>query len=352
MMNYKSSGEEKVKIGFQLIVAFMLALTLGGGVYAHAYSTASETIGIAEPTGDIATCNATETQPAWEDILIPVADTEIFRPNAAGDKTNISDQYPATGEHWDKVYEETSDGDSTYVSSDNTAWQEDLYNITDHSTLTAAGIINYVEVYIVCRATSSSTQTSAYIHIKTNGVEYNGAAENMTTSYATYSYQWDINPQTGEAWTWDEIDALQIGVGLRQPTGAQSTRCTQVYVEVGFEAPPLTGDVPTDALFEVTPHPDYSGDLAVKVYLANTGNLTKAYQYLNMEVYLEGSAEADYRLLTLENGVAVFSLEDGGSDNHTISVTGGDYGLNSREPLEWETGWTVTPELYCEVTQR
>ena len=114
--------------------------------------------------------------------------------------------------------------------------------------------------------------------------------------------------------------------------------------------------MPTDDLFVVYPHTDYTGDLAVKVYLTNTDNLTKAYQFLNMELYLEGSVEAgqtpNYQLLTLENGVAIFKLEDGSSDNYTLSVTGGDYTLNSREPLEWEEGWTVTPELYCEVTQR
>ena len=345
-----------MKNRLKLMVAFILALTLSGGVYAYTFSTASGTINIAEPTGDIATSNATETQPDWESILIPVADTEIFRPNAAGDETNISSQYPATGEHWDKVYEETSDGDSTYVASNNSTWEEDLYDITDHSTQTAGGTINYVIVYMVCRSTANATQTNAYIHIKTNGVEYNGPEETLTTSYAPYSYQWDDNPQTGQAWTWDEIDALQIGVGLRRPVLDQSTLCTQVYTEVAFEAPPLSGDVPIDDLFVVYPHADYSGDLAVKVYLANTGNLTKAYQFLNMELYLEGSVEAgeapDYQLLTLENGVATFTLIDGGSDNHTLSVTGGDYTLTSREISEWEEGWTVTPELYCEVTQR
>ncbi|MFC2048526.1 hypothetical protein ACFLSK_03765, partial [Chloroflexota bacterium] len=67
---------------------------------------------------------------------------------------------------------------------------------------------------------------------------------------------------------------------------------------------------------------------------------------------LESGKTPNYRTLTLENGVAAFTLIDGGSDNHTLSVTGGTYTLTSREPLEWEADWTVTPELYCEVTQR
>jgi hypothetical protein len=340
-----------------LMIAFIVALTVSGGVFAHTFTTASGSIGIADPTGDIATCNQTATQPDWESVLTPVPDTYNFYPNATGDKTNITDQYPATGEHWDKVDEEASDSDGTYVSSNSTGWQEDLYNITNHSTQTAAGTINYVRVYMVCRATTDNiTQSSARIHIKTNGVEDNGTEETLTSNYATYSYQWDNNPQTSSTWTWDEVDALQIGVGLRTPNVDEYTRCTRVYAEVEFEAPPLTGNIPTGDLFIVTPNADYTGDLAVRMYLVNTDNLTRAYKSLNMESYLEGSVEAgqtpNYRSLTLENGVATFWLNNAGSDNRTLSVIGGTYTLTSREPLEWEEGWTVSPELYCEVTQR
>jgi len=147
------------------------------------------------------------------------------------------------------------------------------------------------------------------------------------------------------------VDALQAGAYV--VTGVD---VSQVYVVVSYNAIPITGSVPTGDLFVVYPHVDYTTDLAVKIYLTNTGNLTKAYQYLNMELYLEGSVEAgetpNYRLLTLENGVATFHLQDGGSDNHTLSVTGGEYGLVSADPNQWSEGWTLTPELYCEVTQR
>ena len=346
----------KNRFKFYLIITFILALILSSGAYAYAYSTASGTINITEPTADIATSNTTETQPDWEAVLVPVNDSVVLRPDSAGDETEISDQYPATGEHWDKVDEETPDDDGTYVASDNSTWEEDLYNITNHSTQTAGGTINYVIVYMVCSSTANATQSNAYIHIKTNGVEYNGATENTTIDYTTYWYQWDKNPQTDDFWTWDEIDALQIGIGLGQPAVGEFTRCTQVYAEVDFDAPPLNGDVSTDDLFIVYPSTSYPGDLAVRVYLTNTDNLIKAYKNLDMELYLEGSVEAgktpNYRMLTLENGVAAFWLDNAGSDNRTLSVTGGTYTLTSREPSEWEADWTVTPEFYCEVTQR
>ncbi len=340
------------------MLALVIALTLSGGAYAHAYSAAAETINITDPTGDFTTSNETATQPDWESVLTPVADVAYFDPSAAGDETGIVAQYPPSGEHWDKVSEESPDGDSTYIASASGAsWEEDLYHIENHSTQTAAGTINYVRIYVEARSTTDNiTQTSAYVHIKTNGVEYNGTEETLTSNYATYSYQWDDNPQTASAWTWDEVDALQIGVGLRTPNVNEYTRCTQIYAEVAFEAPPLSGDTPTGDLFTITPNADYTGDLAVRVYLVNTGNLTRAYQSFSVEVYLEGSVEAgqspNYRTLTLGDGVATFWLDNAGSDNRMLSVTGGTYTLTSREPLEWEEGWAASPKLYCEVTQR
>jgi len=165
--------------------------------------------------------------------------TETLRPNAAGDETDILEQIPAGGEHWDKVDDETPhDDDTTYLRTNIYEWQEDLYNIPDHST--GSGSINYVRVYAVAKSITAG-QTTVYTQIKTNGVEYDGTAYATTTNYVTYSHQWDNNLQTGQPWTWAEIDALQIGVGLRRPTGTGGptgrwTHCTQVYVEVNYNA--------------------------------------------------------------------------------------------------------------------
>jgi hypothetical protein len=341
---------------FYLLAALGIVLLISGGVYAYTYTTAIGTITTTAPTGNIATVNATPTPPNWDTVLTPVSDDIIYRPNAAGDETNIASQYPATGDHWDKVSDNVSDGDGTYVYTPSPGWEEDLYNIPNHSTQTAAGDINYVEVFMVSRATSNATQVSAYVLLKTNGASYNAASENLTTSYDTYSYGWTGNPQTSNPWLWTEIDNLQTGIGMREGGMGIDSLCTQVYTEVGFDAPTLTGSTPTGNLFEITPNSSYNGNLQVRVYLANTDALLKAYKYLNMELYLEDSVEAgktpNYRLLTLENGVATFNLVGISGGSYIISVTGGTYELVSREPMEWEEGYTVIPELYCEATQR
>jgi len=296
-------------------IALFVVLVLTSGSFAYTWTTSETTIGIVEPTGNIATSNATATQPDWDSILTPVTETENLSTNGPGDETLLSGQFPASGEHWDKVDDDTSDSDSTYVYTDSASYQEDLYEIEERTT--GAGTINYVKFYIMCRSnTANITQASAYIHIKTNGNEHNTTPVTVTTDYAAYSYQWNTNPQSTDNWTWDEISDLQIGAGLRSPNDvdAEETRCTRVYAEVSYDAPPLEGEVPSGNIFTIVPDVDYSGDLLAKFYLTNTANLTKAYSYLNMKIYMAGSVEAgqtpDYRLLTMQNGEVSINFDD------------------------------------------
>jgi len=94
----------------------------------------------------------------------------------------------------------------------------------------------------------------------------------------------------------------------------------------------------------------------VKVYLTNTGALNKAYQYLNMKLYVDGSLEAnktpDYLILSMENGVALFNIEGESAESYTVEIIGGSYRLISGDYTEWGEGWSIIPEFYCEVTQR
>jgi len=163
--------------------------------------------------------------------------TETLRPDGDGEETGIED--PATGPHYTEVDDaDGHDSDGTFVSTEWFDWQEDLYTTADHTTGT--GTVENITVYAVAKreAHGGSPQSNLYMHIKTNGGEYNGpdptSAYTTTTSYATYSYTWNNNPETGQAWTWSEIDALQIGVGIRRPKSGRYTRVTQVYVEVNY----------------------------------------------------------------------------------------------------------------------
>ena len=114
--------------------------------------------------------------------------------------------------------------------------------------------------------------------------------------------------------------------------------------------------MPQGDLFDITPHEEYTGDMLVKIYLTNTASLLKAYQYLNMKVYMADTLEAeetpDYQILSFETGVVIFSIEGGSAESYTVEITGGSYRLISDDPDDWGAGWSITPEFYCEVTQR
>ncbi len=112
----------------------------------------------------------------------------------------------------------------------------------------------------------------------------------------------------------------------------------------------LVGEAPIGELFEIYVNQYYSGDLVVKVYITNAGALSLAYQDLNLELTLTGSEDGT-QLLTLNSGVATFTLTDWAGSIQDLTLVGDDYRLISDNPLRWGAGWTVTPEFYCEVIQ-
>lgn len=346
-----------------IIGALVLSLLVSGGSYAISYTTATSAMDVDVAGTEIVQVEPTPEgdQPDW-DSIVPSgggSDAEILRPNAAGDVTDITSQNPDSGQHWDKVDDAAPDNWSTCVYEEAKYYRRDLYNIQDYSN--GSGTVDGIIVYFRFAAGDEggdggkTKKARARAVIKTNNTVYTGNEEEVESGgFVTRAYQWTTNPSTEEAWTWDEIDDLQIGVDLKAEKKKGKASCTQVYAVVYYtEEPETEGEVPMGNLFMVNPHDNYTGDLTVKVYLTNTGDLVKAYKYLNIKLYLEESEEAgetpDYQLLTLENGVATFHLKEYEPGIHTLSVAGGGYGLVSGYTSGWQDGWSVAPELYCEV---
>ncbi|MFC1967192.1 hypothetical protein ACFLV2_00895 [Chloroflexota bacterium] len=342
-----------------LIGAILLALAVTVGTYAYTFTTTTITIDAAAASGEIVTHETAPNpnQPDWNEVL-PESETdqEILLPNAAGDLTEIPFQFPIDGAHWDKVDDISPDEMDTYVSTWLTNdYRTDLYRLTDHTE----GIGTVTGITVTFRFDGwDGKKAKAKAVIKTNGEIFEGSeAVNTGGGFITRAYTWGINPVTGEAWTWEDIDNLQAGVSLKGKSSHFPAYCTQVYVVVDYELPPIIeGDVPEGRLFTVTPHPDYPGDLLVNIYMTNTGFLKMAYQHLNMKVYVGGSLEAEkdpeYQILSLENGMVSFNIEGGSAASYNVEVIGGGYGLVSGDPYEWGEGWNHVPELYCEVSQR
>jgi len=326
--------------------------------------------------------------------------------------------------------------------------------------------------------------------IKTNGTVYTGSEETVGTSFTTNSYQWTTNPDTGSAWTWDEIDALQAGVELKSGGAIDTAACTQVYVEVAYNGAYnssgeltsvnlLSGEtlisvdsfdynasaIPTgttlkvqfsqdnanwydsagtadgwDTLSQGTGSIDLSGlswsgaDFYYKAEFTSDGNVTPlldeisviysgyyesgdltsstfysgdlsslGWGAISFTIVEPASTDIKFQIRTADaegglssatwygptgtddyytsTGTDINSVHDDerwvqykayftgpGDDTptlsdvsiaysgegivYTLSVTGGGYALTSDDSDEWAEGWSITPEFYCEVTQR
>jgi hypothetical protein len=103
-----------------------------------------------------------------------------------------------------------------------------LYNLPAH---TASGTISSVTLYARLYVVVGGFSTQ-YLSLKTHGTVYDYAVSAGGGIWDTHTKELTTNPYTGEAWTWDEIDALQIGCKLHSHTTGYYARCSQVYALV------------------------------------------------------------------------------------------------------------------------
>ena len=161
----------------------------------------------------------------------------ILRPNANGDVNN-GEQYPTSGEHWDKVDEVTADGDTTYLSTPTNSGsnREERFEIEN---ATQSGVIDSVKVYVRAKTLSTSYPGTLYIAVKTHEKKYTqNVSDDLTGAYKTLSHTWTVNPYTNQPWTWEEVNNLLIGFDFRSGVSEENKYhpifVTQVYVEVNY----------------------------------------------------------------------------------------------------------------------
>jgi len=166
--------------------------------------------------------------------------TETLRPNGIGTETNLVLQAPNTGEaNWEDVDEATADDMTTCVktATDDTVYQRDLYALPSHSV--GSGVINKVTIYWRWRTTADASKTS-YTKpvIRTHSVTYDGTEISYSeySAWHTESQEYNTNPNTSSAWTWDEVDALEIGASLKTSVDTYHALLTQVYVVIDYTA--------------------------------------------------------------------------------------------------------------------
>ncbi len=78
------------------------------------------------------------------------------------------------------------------------------------------------------------------IQILTNGHAHYGSEVNLPSGYEVASKEWTTNPETGDPWTWDEVNSLLAGVTLKAGDVEEEefAKCTKLYVEVEYTPVP------------------------------------------------------------------------------------------------------------------
>lgn len=138
----------------------------------------------------------------------------------------------------------------------------DTYTMQDHTA--GSGTINKVTVYFwAARKTSGACSFNPVM--RTHNQDYLASSRNVnndTTNYIEFPQEYTTNPNTGSAWTWDEVDAMECGQENYHHSswGTGNLRITQVYAEVDY-TPPVYPNTPTlirifdNAIFNAWPLP-------------------------------------------------------------------------------------------------
>lgn len=118
----------------------------------------------------------------------------------------------------------------------------------------------------------------------------------------------------------------------------------------------FSGTWSSGTLFDVIPDPSYNGDLVLRVYLVNTGELSRYYEHLNMTVEFQDSTDnisdeqGVAQVLNLQNSEVLFTWANGTNTSpYKIELTGGGYRLHPWKSL---SGGSVQPQLWMEISQR
>jgi microcystin-dependent protein len=131
--------------------------------------------------------------------------------------------------------------DADYVYNDTTVIQTDLYTMGDPGSETSLTITG---VTITARCTNTGPQYE-YILVYTNGGTSTSAAYSAMT-WGSLTHTMAVNPVTGTAWTWSDIEDIEAGVMITASLfGSYQGSCSQLYMTVSVQCPATATPTPT-----------------------------------------------------------------------------------------------------------
>jgi len=275
---------------------------------------------------------------------------ETIHPNGVGEYAQWTKEYPSGTAHWDCCDEDPPDDDNSYVEPNSATLKYEAYNLENHI---GSGTINWVRIYVRARFTSAGT-TNFRTLIRTHGTDYESSDITLSTSYQNYYTQYDTNPNTGLAWTWDEIDSLQAGASGKK-SGSVDDRMTAVWVVIsyslGYELDlngGFTIDLPTYPLASIQ-----TVEIQLRYMTGDTGEkwYLKAYNWTAATYSDDGfnstaghtpTTEWDYYTVNLtdqwssyvqNNGTMYVNVVDAGLDNDQTTIDIDFLGVRVR--IDW-----------------
>ncbi|GEM_PF-3266189 len=157
------------------------------------------------------------------------AATIILRPNSAG---TYQEWTLVDSTHWNATSDQS---DATYVEVTGSTTFRETLNL-QNSNLTYP--INSVTAYMRCKAIGGAAPEKANILWRTYGTNYESAALIIGRNvFADYSEIRTTNPYTGLAWTWDEINSLEIGSRASVLGGGEKIQCSEYWIVVNYWSP-------------------------------------------------------------------------------------------------------------------
>ena len=123
--------------------------------------------------------------------------------------------------------------------------QDEQETETMQTTAQNTGVISSVEVHM--KALASGATDKAETLMVTQSTVYQGASQSIaqgtllksggasdTTGFSDYSDTYKINPYTGVAWTWSDINQLQAGAQPTQSGTSDAMQFSQFYIVVNY----------------------------------------------------------------------------------------------------------------------